>query len=384
MIPIRTLVLPPLSTGSAGEQAAALLDLLARRLVEAGLVRAQVLSLTLFVDTADAHAHGCLKDDLIALVREAFAGEMPPPVTIVAERPELGHLALEACVPAGPTEKLSVVRKLHVGVPYTLLTQGDLRQIHAGGLCSPAACEDPEAQAQDVFARMEAVLQREGLSFGAVVRQWNYIESMLEDCPAGHRDRQRYQVFNDVRTRAYESSAFPAGYPAATGIAQVVGGTVLEFIALAPAPEVVAEPLSNPRQVDAHRYSSDVLVGRPALELEQRTAPKFERAKRVTAPRGEMIFVSGTAAIVGETSIACGDVAAQTRTTLELMDAFLDGDAPSYLRAYVKRAADIPRVREVCEAAYGGVPTTFVQADVCREELLVEMEALLYRPTVEA
>ena len=53
-----------------------------------------------------------------------------------------------------------------------------------------------------------------------------------------------------------------------------------------------------------------------------------------------------------------------------------DGDVLSYLRAYVKRTADIPRVRRICERAFGPVPALYVRADICRPELLVELEGV--------
>ena len=51
----------------------------------------------------------------------------------------------------------------------------------------------------------------------------------------------------------------------------------------------------------------------------------------------------------------------------------------SRLRAYVKRARDIPEVRRLCTRAFGPIPAVFVQADVCRDELLVELEGILVR-----
>ena len=379
MIPLRTLGIAPAPSGSAIDEVCAALELLERRLDQAGLEMSHVLSLILFVDTSEADEYLRLKQEVVALVRATCAPEAPPSVSVVAQPPERGHVALEACVPACSVTDLVVLRKTCGGVPYTVVQQGEVHQVHAGGLASRAGCEDPDEQARTAFAHMEAILGQEGLTFGHVVRQWNYIESMLEHCPVDRRSRQRYQVFNDVRTLAYETSDFPHGYPAATGIGQAVGGVLLEFLALAPSPGVRVEPLSNPRQIDAHHYSTDVLVGQPARELKERTAPKFERAKLVRGPGAEVIFVSGTAAIVGQESVAQGDVIGQTKTTIELMDAFFDGDTPSYVRAYVKRAVDIPDVRQTCEAVYGEIPATFVQSDVCREELLVEMEAVLSR-----
>jgi len=152
---------------------------------------------------------------------------------------------------------------------------------------------------------------------------------------------------------------------------------VLDFIALDAPPDVRVAPLSNPRQTDAHRYSGGMLVGESLPKLGNKSTPKFERAKIVTRGDVKTVFVSGTAAIVGERSVAPGDVEAQTRTTIDNIAALIGDARLSRLRAYVKRPGDLPSVRRICEAAFGPIPAVYVQADVCRDELLVELEGAL-------
>jgi enamine deaminase RidA (YjgF/YER057c/UK114 family) len=309
---------------------------------------------------------------LARLVRDCFGPE-PPPATYVAQAPDgQRRVALEATVLAAPG--LRVEHRTCAGVAYSLVTSEAMRQIHCGGIACADPADDTEAQATSAFARMRAVLAAESMGFGHVVRQWGYIEGLLDiraDCPKGH---QRYQAFNDVRSLAYASSEFPAGYPAATGIGQAAGGVALEFIALDAPADVRVAPISNPRQTDAHHYSGAMLVGDSLARTRTKTTPKFERAKAVSRGEQETVFVSGTAAIVGEFSVAPGDVAAQTRTTIENIAALVGDVRLSRLRAYVKRAGDFGVVRGICEAAFGPIPSVYVQADVCREELLVELE----------
>jgi hypothetical protein len=50
------------------------------------------------------------------------------------------------------------------------------------------------------------------------------------------------------------------------------------------------------------------------------------------------------------------------------------------LRVYVKRAEDYPVVRAACEGRLGKLPVTYVVADVCRPDLLVEMEGVGFFP----
>jgi enamine deaminase RidA (YjgF/YER057c/UK114 family) len=330
----------------------------------------EVLSLTLFADPG-VFAHG---DDLLAEVDDFFGGD-PPPTSVVAQAPPApGGLAVEAAVRA--RDRATVVRRAVDGVRYTVVAGRGFREIHGAGIRSDPALGNPAARSRDAFARMAAVLEREGLHFGHVVRQWAFIEGILDihpDCPLGH---QGYQAFNDMRALAYAASPFPAGYPAATGIGQDNGGVVLEFVAL-DAPGATIVPLSNPRQTDAHRYSDARLVGESNGPQRAKCTPRFERAKRIVLMGEETILVSGTAAIVGEESVAPGDVEAQTRTTLDNIAAVVGARRLSRLRAYVKRANDLETVRRICTEALGEIPAVYVRADVCRDELLVEIEGAL-------
>jgi len=146
--------------------------------------------------------------------------------------------------------------------------------------------------------------------------------------------------------------------------------------------------VSNPRQADAHRYSPEVLVGAAGPGGTRRRTPKFERARVVVAGGAATCYVSGTAAIVGQEVVCRGDVAGQTRATVRNIERLVApanlrrsgiraaGLAPrfTYVRTYVKREADIPEVARIVETAFPGAPALVVEADICREDLLVEIE----------
>jgi hypothetical protein len=48
----------------------------------------------------------------------------------------------------------------------------------------------------------------------------------------------------------------------------------------------------------------------------------------------------------------------------------------SHLRVYVKDKEDIPAVKKICFAELNCKSCLFLESDVCREELLVEIEGL--------
>jgi enamine deaminase RidA (YjgF/YER057c/UK114 family) len=235
------------------------------------------------------------------------------------------------------------------------------------------------------------ILAREGLSVGYITRQWNYLQDILAIGSSRGGSRQNYQEFNERRREFYTSAAFPSGYPAATGIGIRDGGVVIEFRAAAPRRGLRIVPLSSPLQKNAHRYSGEVLVGGFGPGGRPKAAPLFERAKFVGDSASGVVFISGTAAIRGQHTVARGDAAAQAGITIENIRRLispgnlrrhginaLGRTGPlAYLRAYVRRERDLPAVRSACRAAFGGIPAHFVLADICRDDLLVEMEGVL-------
>jgi enamine deaminase RidA (YjgF/YER057c/UK114 family) len=153
--------------------------------------------------------------------------------------------------------------------------------------------------------------------------------------------------------------------------------------------------LHNPRQLDAHSYSEKYQVtadsvNETANPAKTENTPKFERGKAVITSNNMDIYISGTAAIIGEDSIV-GDIIEQTKTTLDniarlsskenLYEHGIEilNDLPQFssVRAYIKNVNDIEKVEEMCRKFFGDIPILFVIADVCRKELLVEIEAFM-------
>ncbi len=109
-------------------------------------------------------------------------------------------------------------------------------------------------------------------------------------------------------------------------------------------------------------------------------------------PDDATVYVSGTAAIRGEGSCAGEDVAGQTRTTMENIEFLCSpeninsrgeivtgkGREFGLLRVYVKNPDHLGQVREYMDGHYANIPKFYLYADVCRPELLVEIEGVAY------
>lgn len=356
----------------------------------------KLLKLTFFLKAEDNPGFYRSKDTLSSELQRFFPKEKPA-VSFIAQPPEQGrHLALEATLLASSNQDVAVSYKDLFDISYAVVQYSDRREIYAAGLTIGNASNEILHQSQGAFEILEKILAAEGMDFSHIVRQWNYVEDIVGRKLGQDGERQNYQVFNDVRTTYYTKSDFKYGYPSATGIGTNAGGIVLECIAIDADKRLKVVPLSNPQQQDAHRYSQEVLVGVPITSVSKKTSPKFERAKLVCDDRAGLIYVSGTASIRGQITVGLGNVEAQTVTTIEniaeltssenLKRAGFRAESPpeafSYLRVYVKHAPDIPRVKNICEKTYGIIPSIYVVSDICRPELLVELEGAVLYPSL--
>lgn len=207
------------------------------------------------------------------------------------------------------------------------------------------------------------------------LRLWNY----LPHINAEQAGLERYRHFNAGRQQAFLEAGHAAfeGAPAACALGSHHGPFCLRVLA-ARSPAV---PIENPRQVSAYHY--------PAQYGPR--APSFSRAVLADAGDGQLLLlVSGTASIVGHATLHAGDVQAQLQETLRNLRAVIDGAArrgATGLRledlrptVYVRHAADAPALREALQRALGAEApllrhALFLEADICRADLLVEIEA---------
>ena len=314
----------------------------------------------------------------------SLSGSSLPATSIVAQSPCGDRDVVLELICTKATEDKKVSYKTYSGVNYTVVDYKGYKAVHCAGLMGTV--EDTIWEASErAFETALTILKKEGLNIQNIIRQWNYIENIaivedVEDAP------QNYQDFNDVRARYYDDVQFEHGYPAATGIGQDTGGVIIAFIALSESDMISIKPIMNPGQIDAHAYSELVLEG----SSKQKCTPKFERAKLVTIGSRNYIYVSGTASILGELTVHEGDVEKQTLTTIENIKRLfsrenqeslgLEFDVSkvqfSHLRVYVKHKEDIPAVKKICFAELNCKSCLFLESDVCREELLVEIEGV--------
>lgn len=217
----------------------------------------------------------------------------------------------------------------------------------------------------------EALEQRPGFEF---VRIWNF----LGDINQGENDQERYRQLSIGRAEAFANRRIvDESAPAGTAIGTPAGNG-LQIIALASARQL--DPVENPQQTSAFNYPRQYGP----------SSPKFSRSGIVTAPCSLLFFVSGTAAVVGHESAFPFRTIPQLDTTLKNLGSLTDAvaaryatpsdcllDASSHLRVYLRDVSDFERIRAAISTALP-MPESqviYLQGDICRRELMVEVEA---------
>lgn len=199
-----------------------------------------------------------------------------------------------------------------------------------------------------------------------VLRVWNYLGAINH----GEGDAERYKHFCDGRA-AGMGDCFAEGFPAATAIGHLGNTHLLQVYLLAC--DQSGGRVENPRQVSAWRYPRQY----------GRTPPSFARA--MTLPALDALAISGTAAVVGHASAHQDDLDAQLTETLTNLEALLASagmtagfDTQSPLKIYIRHGADAARVRAFVQQRLPGVPVLLLHGDICRSELLVEIDGWRY------
>lgn len=254
-----------------------------------------------------------------------------------------------------------VTRGEHAGITYA--ENGDAL---FGELWLPEAqLADTEAATHDAYARIDTLLAARG--YPHLLRCWNY----LHDVHRGEGDAERYRQFVVGRYRAWSARPdFEQRLPAAT----VIGNTEPQLHILFLAAREPGLPVENPRQTPAWKYP----------RAYGPRSPSFARAMRKDWGDESHLYVSGTASVVGYESHHAGDALAQLHEIHANVRALLNaagGDwRPRSLKLYARNAGDMPAAQKLARELWGAdAPFLWVLGDICRSDLLLEVEGVFTR-----
>jgi enamine deaminase RidA (YjgF/YER057c/UK114 family) len=233
---------------------------------------------------------------------------------------------------------------------YCLL--GDLRP-------SDISCSRAE-QARATLEKIEQALGTIDMGFSNVVRTWFYINEILS----------WYDEFNMVRNKLFEErGVFEGVVPASTGVgvANPAGAAVVA--------EVFAVKAKNSHNVGISAVASPLQC--PAVDYKS----SFSRVVEVTLPDHRRLYISGTASIDPDGATAhVADVEKQIALTMEVVAAILESrkmgwEDTSRAIAYFKDIENSPLLDKYCrENRLPHMPIAVAHGDICRDELLFEIE----------
>jgi chorismate lyase/3-hydroxybenzoate synthase len=281
-----------------------------------------------------------------------------------------GKAALRVALPvlagSGAETVLAEAAEPAVREGFTLYGRGPL----LAGYSVEAQGMGLEAAAEDLYRRLFSVTA--GLH---LYRIWNYVPQIN----AFTGGMENYQSFCRGRSLAFEGrfgDGFQRMLPSASAVGMESGPLAVAFLAGR------GEPVhfENPRQTPAFKYPAKY-GPRP---------PSFSRATAVNSGRERQVFISGTAAIRGHASVADHDLDGQIGCTLENLDlighatgvgAALGGAADwrRTFKIFLRHAADLKaaQTRLDRDLLRQGDTVSYMRADICRSDLLVEIEATL-------
>ncbi len=235
------------------------------------------------------------------------------------------------------------------------------------------------AAAERIYRRLLQLIERRG--YPRLLRMWN----ILEDINGQQEGLERYRHFCRGRYEAF-AALQPATLeclPAACGIGAEAGGLCVYFLA-ARDPGL---PVENPRQVSAYRYPRRYGP----------RSPSFSRGLFKQLGDGGHFFLSGTASITGHESRHHGCVTAQVEESLENVRALIRAaeersrqalelaSPTTTLRAYLRDEGHYPLVRDILEQRLGPeAEVLYLRSDICRRELLFEIDGQIFVPSIQA
>lgn len=221
---------------------------------------------------------------------------------------------------------------------------------------------------EHAYRQIFSLLRTAGLPY--LCRMWNYIP----DINRVEHGLERYRQFNIGRHQAFASFERPVDFsPAACALGITQGPLTIAFLAM----NTPTLRIENPRQISAFDYPAEYGP----------RSPTFTRAAILQQASGELLLISGTASIVGHQTVHIGNVAAQTRESMANISVLVEqatqaGTQAGFTlqdllyRVYIRHAEDYPAVRAELWQQVPGIRAVYLQSDICRQDLLVEIEAV--------
>jgi len=233
----------------------------------------------------------------------------------------------------------------------------------------------------EAFSRLESSLKRRGMGWSEVLKTWSFLDTTVD----GSGSAAAFSRFNQARSVCFDSITFAMtralpdvmAYPANTGVSSLGDAPRLSALAFQPTNSLVLpQAVENPRQTPPGRYGPGTGRSVPA---------QFSRGVSLVDDQQSVLFLAGTAAVIGSKTAACGDVLEQCTITLDLIHELISA-APGdhltglvnlvYAIVYVARPEFGPQLFPLLQQRLGSTPFAIVWSPLTRDDLLVELDGL--------
>lgn len=277
-------------------------------------------------------------------------------------------------VPLTPIGSRQTIEVWRSSLPVEFGIEGDIAyrrnaEVLVGHLVLDESHGGLEAAARRAYVDIGALLAEQG--YRHALRIWNYFPHINETKPS----EERYKSFCSGRQQALDMQGQGLhSLPAACAIGSSHPGLRIYFLA-AKTPGVQIE---NPRQISAFHYPKQY----------GRRSPAFSRAVVKDWAGDPHLYVSGTASITGHRSRHDGVIGAQLDETIKNLQALMVAGGQhvkrrfsladnALLKIYVRNPRDADEISQRLKGAVGDrAGMLFLHGDICRQELLLEIEAL--------
>lgn len=201
-------------------------------------------------------------------------------------------------------------------------------------------------------------------------RIWNYIPDINTK---NNAKIEHYTAFCRGRWNAFKNN-YPFQYPAGTGIGNNTKNTGVCFLSSASNETIFVE---NPKQTPAYHYHNE-------------GAPCFSRGCYDNTL--DTFCISGTASIINNLTKGTEDIKTQFKTTLKNINTLISKENllnynldKNYtlkdidcIKVYIKQEKDSKLIKDLCSHAFSNKASiAYLQADICRPELLLEIEGII-------
>jgi chorismate lyase/3-hydroxybenzoate synthase len=237
---------------------------------------------------------------------------------------------------------------------------------------SCAAGDDFQALTHKAYSEIYQCLQTTACKH--LLRTWNFFPQITAIAPQ-QPSKNRYEVFCHGRLQAMQDCGIKTKvYPAATVIGNHDHDLQIYFLAS----DTPGTAVENPRQTSAFHYPVE----------DDNTQPLFSRGLLKPWGTRTHFYVSGTASIVGHETLHIDNVCEQLNESINNVETLVAHandkhhtqlnaqDDLLYMKVYIRHREHLEQIKQVLAARLSKhTPRALLLGDMCRENLLVEIEA---------